>query len=114
MSLAKTKLISIIPAGKEEKLMSVLRESRKMLGNYLKSYGAVIGLTYIETLAVFLIFRVKCAFILSLISGILIAYVLVVIIRHLVEPKIVSSSLGMVFCIFMVVFYTILHKVEIL
>jgi sporulation integral membrane protein YtvI len=168
MSVAKNKLISIIPAGKEEKLMSVFKESRRMLGNYLKSYGAVIGLTFIETLAVFLIFRVKYAFILSLMSGIfdilpvlgvgtvyvpvalvymlafknyfvavgiMIAYVLVVIIRHLVEPKIVSSSLGihpvavlaaifiglkasgvlgMIFCIFMVVFYTILRKVDIL
>lgn len=167
-SAAKTRLIGIIPAGKEEKLSSVLSETRRMLGNYAKSYGTVIGITFVETLAVFLIFRVKYAFMLSLLCavfdilpvlgvgaiyvpvalvsllvyknyfagiGILVAYMAVVVIRHIVEPKIMSSSLGihpvailaaifiglkangflgMIFCIFMIVFYTIFRKVGIL
>ncbi len=67
--------------------------------------------------------------------GIIISYVLVSIIRQIIEPKIVSSSLGIhpvavlaalfiglkanglsgiVFCIFLVVFYNIFKKVDIL
>lgn len=168
MSAARTKIIQVLPEGKEEKLLSVVRESRRMLGSYFKSYGAVIGITFVETLVVFLFFKVKYAFILSILTGIfdilpilgvgavylpvalismfvfnnyftgvgiLVAYVVVVIIRHIVEPKIVSSSLGihpvavlaaifiglkangflgMIFCIFLVVLYTIFRKVGIL
>ncbi|MBP1744286.1 MAG: hypothetical protein H6Q58_1264 [Firmicutes bacterium] len=168
MSAAKDKLIGIIPEGQEERLLSVVRESKKMLGSYFKSYGAVIGLTFVETLAVFLLFKIKYAFMLSLLSavfdilpilgmgaiyvplaliymfayndffigiGILVAYVVIVVIRQIVEPKIVSSSLGihpvavlaaifiglkangflgMIFCVFMVVLYTVFRKVGIL
>lgn len=67
--------------------------------------------------------------------GLAILYVLVFIVRQIVEPKIVSSSLGihpvavlaaffiglkaggitgMVFCLFLVVFYNILKKVEVI
>lgn len=67
--------------------------------------------------------------------GILVLYALVSIIRQIVEPKLVSSSLGihpvpilaalfiglkangisgMVFCVFLVVFYTVLKKVNLL
>lgn len=167
MSAARTKLIEVIPEGKEEKLLSVVRESRRMLGSYFKSYGAVIGITFVETLVVFLVFRVKYAFMLSILTGIfdilpilgvgtvyvpvalismfvfnnyfagigiLIAYVVVVVIRHIVEPKIVSSSLGihpvavlaaifiglkaggftgMIFCMFLVVIFTVFRKVGI-
>lgn len=168
MSAAKEKLIHLIPVGQEEKLFSVVAESRKMLISYFKSYGAIIGLTFIETLVVFLVFKIKYAFILSLLSAIfdilpilgmgaiyvplaliyffiyknyfvaaaiLVAYAVIIIIRQIVEPKIVSSSLGihpvailaaifiglkangflgMIFCIFMVVLYTVFRKVGIL
>jgi sporulation integral membrane protein YtvI len=167
MSAAREKLIGILPEGQEERLLSVMAESKKMLGSYFKSYGTLIALTFAETLVVFLFFNVKYAFLLSLLSavfdilpilgmgtiyiplaliymfvyhdffigiGILVAYLVIVIIRQVVEPKIVSSSLGihpvavlaaifiglkangflgMIFCIFMVVFYTVFKKVGI-
>ncbi|WP_416175712.1 sporulation integral membrane protein YtvI [Clostridium sp.] len=68
-------------------------------------------------------------------TGLIISYILVSIIRQIIEPKIVSSSLGihpvavlaslfiglkvngltgMIFCIFLVVFYNILSKLNIL
>ncbi|MHC1719099.1 MAG: sporulation integral membrane protein YtvI [Clostridiaceae bacterium] len=168
ISFAKKKLIEIIPDDKEDKFFSVVHESKIMLFNYAKSYGAIIGLTFVETLIVFVVLKVQYAFILSLLSGlfdllpilgmgaiyvptaliyififkqyivgiaILIAYVVIIIIRQIVEPKIVSSSLGihpvailaaifiglkangfagMIFCIFLVVLYTVFRKVEIL
>jgi sporulation integral membrane protein YtvI len=168
MSAARDKLIGYIPEGQEERLLSVMTESKRMLGSYFKSYGAVIGLTFVETLIVFLLFKVKYAFLLSLLSaafdilpilgmgaiyvplaliymfvyhdffigiGILVAYLVIIIIRQVVEPKIVSSSLGihpvavlaaifiglkangflgMIFCIFMVVLYTVFRKVDII
>lgn len=67
--------------------------------------------------------------------GLLISYVIITIVRQIIEPKIVSSSLGihpvavlaaifiglkangiigMLFCMFLVVFYNILKKVEVL
>jgi len=168
ISFAKKKLIEIIPDDKEEKFFSIVNESKKMLFNYAKSYGAIIGLTFVETLVVFIALKINYAFILSLLSGlfdllpilgmgaiyvptaliyififknymtgiaILIAYVVIIIIRQVVEPKIVSSSLGihpvailgaifiglkasgfagMIFCIFLVVLYTVFRKVEII
>lgn len=168
MSAARDKLITFIPEDQEERLLSVMTESKRMLGNYFKSYGALIGLTFVETLIVFLVFKIKYAFLLSLLSavfdilpilgmgaiyvplaliymfvykdffigtGILVAYLVIIVIRQIVEPKIVSSSLGihpvavlaaifiglkangflgMIFCIFMVVLYTVFRKVRIL
>lgn len=167
LSFAKTKMKSFIPLGNSEKLLSIYKEAKKMLGNYAFSYTIIIFITFIETLIGFLIFKVKYALILSIIcaiadilpilgigaiylpvivlayfskqyvtmAGILILYILVSIIRQIIEPKIVSSSLGihpvpilaaifiglkangisgMFFSIFLVVFYTILRKVNVL
>ncbi|WP_333887439.1 sporulation integral membrane protein YtvI [Clostridium sp.] len=168
MTSAKEKFRSLIPNDKSDKLIYIFNEAKRMLGNYLLSYMLIISITFIETLIVFLIFRVKYAVILSIICaiadilpvlgigtiyiplsifyffivknyftafGILISYILVSIIRQIIEPKIVSSSLGihpvavlaalfiglkasgisgMFFCIFLVVFFNILKSVKIL
>lgn len=127
----------------------------------------IIGITFAETLIVFIIFKIKYAVILSILAaifdilpvvgisaiyiplaifyffskkyvqafGLIISFVIVSIVRQLIEPKIVSSSLGihpvavlaaifiglkanglpgMFFCIFLVVFYNILKKVNVL
>lgn len=168
MAIAKGRLLDLIPNNKTDKISYILLEAKRMLGNYLLSYMLIILLTFIETLVVFLIFKVKYAVILSIICaiadilpilgigaiyiplaiiyffifknyvtafGIIISYILVSIIRQVIEPKIVSSSLGIhpvavlaalfiglkakgisgiIFCMFLVVFYNILKKVDIL
>ncbi|MFL0248541.1 sporulation integral membrane protein YtvI [Candidatus Clostridium stratigraminis] len=167
LSSAKTKVKEFIPFASSDKLLSVFKEGKKMLGNYLISYSIIIFITFIETLIGFLFFKVKYALLLSIICaiadilpilgigiiylpvaviyyfsnqyviaiGILILYILVSIIRQIIEPKIVSSSLGihpvpilaaifiglkingiagMFFFIFLVVFYTIFKKVNVL
>jgi len=168
MTSSKNKLLDIIPGGETNKLSFIYLETKRMLGNYLLSYLLIIGITFIETLIVFSIFKVKYAVILSVICaiadilpilgigavyiplaiiyfffiksyvaafGIIISYILVSVIRQIIEPKIVSSSLGIhpvaalvalfvglkanglsgiFFCMFLVVFYNILKKVDIL
>lgn len=167
LSFAKTRMKDFIPSGNSERILSIYKESKKMLGSYAFSYTIIIFITFIETLIGFLVFKVKYALILSIICaiadllpilgigtiyvpvviiyyfsknyvtaiGILILYVLVSVIRQIIEPKIVSSSLGihpvpilaaifiglkangisgMFFFIFLVVFYTIFKKVEVL
>ncbi len=168
ITLAESKLTNLIPDGKSEKVFSIIHESKKMLENYAASYMAIIGLTFIETLIVFIVFKVPYAILLSILCalfdflpilgisaiyvplsliyilifknyiagfGILISYIIVSIVRQLVEPKIVSSSLGihpvavlaaifiglkangisgMFFCIFFVVFYNVLRRVDVL
>ncbi|MCI2202576.1 sporulation integral membrane protein YtvI, partial [Clostridium sp.] len=164
----KSKLFSFLPISKTNKLISIYTESKKMLGNYLLSYLIIISVTFIETLIVFLIFKVKYSLVLSLICaiadilpilgigtiyiplaliysiifknyvtalGLIISYIIVSVVRQIIEPKIVSSSLGihpvavlaslfiglkingiigMIFCIFLVVFYNIFKKVDLL
>lgn len=167
MTSAKTKFKSIIPMSNSEKILSIYKEAKKMLSSYAFSYSIIIFITFIETLIGFLFFKVKYAFILSIVCaiadilpilgigtiylpvaivyylskqyitviGVLILYVLVSIIRQIIEPKIVSSSLGihpvpilaaifiglkvngitgMFFFMFLVVFYTIFKKVNVL
>lgn len=168
LSSAKGLVNKIIPQSKSDKLFYIISQGKKMLGNYLISYMIIIAITFMETIVVFLFFKVKYAVILSLICalfdilpilgigaiyiplsiiyffivknyvtafGILISYVLVSIIRQLIEPKIVSSSLGihpvavlaalfiglkangisgMIYCTFLVVFYKILKSVNVL
>lgn len=167
LSTAKTRVKGFIPFGSSERLLSIYKEAKKMLGNYLFSYSIIIFITFIETLIGFLFFKVKYALLLSIICaiadvlpilgigtiylpvalvyyfskqyviviGILVLYILVSVIRQIIEPKIVSSSLGihpvpilaaifiglkingiagMFFFIFLVVFYTIFKKVNIL
>jgi sporulation integral membrane protein YtvI len=168
MTSCKNKLLNILSDHKTNKISYVFSETKRMLGNYLLSYLLIICLTFLETLIVFLVFKVKYAVMLSIICavadilpilgigaiyiplaiiyfffiknyiaafGIVISYVLVSVIRQIVEPKIVSSSLGIhpvavlaalfiglkanglsgiVFCIFLVVFYNIFKKVDIL
>lgn len=167
ISSAKNKMLDIIPSDKTNKLSYIFQETKKMLGNYLLSYTIIIFITFLETIFVFSILRVKYAFLLSLICAIadilpvlgigaiyiplaliylsygkvitaiviLVAWGLVTIIRQIIEPKIVSSSLGihpvavlaaifiglkasgvagMFFCIFLVVFYNIMKKVDVI
>ncbi|WP_209703242.1 sporulation integral membrane protein YtvI [Clostridium algifaecis] len=164
----KNKILEIIPFNKTDKFLSIYIESKKMLGNYLLSYLIIISITFVETFAVFLIFKIKYALILSIVSaiadilpilgigtiyiplsliylfifknyitasGLIISYIIVSIIRQIIEPKLVSSSLGIqpvavlaslfiglkvngligvLFCMFLIVFYNILKKVDIL
>ncbi|OFI05387.1 pheromone autoinducer 2 transporter [Clostridium acetireducens DSM 10703] len=163
----KNKFAEIIPKDKSHKLYCIFSESKKMLTNYILSYLFIIFITFLETLIVFLLFKVKYALILSLLAafldflpilgigsiyipliiiniaynnyiiaiGLLISYVLISIIRQIIEPKIVSSSLGlhpvsvlaalfiglkangvsgMFFCMFLVVAYNVLKKVKVL
>lgn len=168
MTSHKNKILNILSPSKSNKISYVFSESKRMLGNYLLSYLMIICVTFLETLIVFLIFKVKYAVILSIICaiadilpiigigiiyiplaiiyfffiqnyiaafGIIVSYILVSVIRQIIEPKIVSASLGIhpvsvlaalfiglkanglsgvVFCIFLVVFYNILKKVDIL
>lgn len=153
--------------GHSDKLFFIFNETKRMLGNYIISYMIIIGVTFAETIVVFLIFKVKYAVLLSVLCaffdilpifgigaiyiplaiiyffsksyiqafGLIISYVIVSIIRQLIEPKIVSSTLGihpvavlaalfiglkanglsgMFFCIFLVVFYNIFEKVNVL
>lgn len=165
---SENKILGIIPENKTDKLYYIYVEAKKMLTSYMLSYMLIIGITFIETLVVFLIFKVKYAAILSVICaiadllpilgigaiyipialiyffivknyivafGIIISYIIISIVRQIVEPKIVSSSLGIhpvavlaalfiglkanglsgvIFCIFLVVFYNILKRVDIL
>lgn len=166
MSSSKINMQNLIPNDKTDKLLKIYSETKKMLGNYLLSYMIIILFTFLETIIVFLIFKVKYAVILSVICaiadllpilgigaiyipiafiylivfknyvtfiGLLICYVLVSIIRQIIEPKIVSSSLGihpvavlaalfiglksngisgMIFCVFLVVFFNIFRKLD--
>lgn len=152
---------------KYSKFWDILNEVKKTFGNYLKSYLIVVSITFAITLVGFIIFRVKYAFALSVLCGILdllpvigipvvyfpligyywvngnffvaigilIWYLIVFITRHISEPKIVSSTLGihpvavlaalfiglkaagfigMIYCLFLVVFFNIFKKVNIL
>ncbi len=146
----------------------VFNETRKMIFNYLKAYLLVIAVTFVITLIGFIAFKVKYAFVLSLLCGfldllpvlgipivyfplaayyafvehkiivavaLLILYAIVFIVRQFVEPRLVSATLdvhpvavlaaffiglkangimGMVFCLFLVVFYNIFKKVEVI
>ncbi|NMM62046.1 sporulation integral membrane protein YtvI [Clostridium sp. P21] len=164
----KDKFLTIIPENQTDKIFYIYLETKKMLIKYLLSYMFIISITFLETIIVFLVFKVKYAIILSTLCafvdilpilgigtvyiplaliyvflfknyitafGIIISYILVSIIRQIIEPKIVSSSLGinpvailaalfiglkadgilgMIFCIFLVVFYNIFKKINIL
>ncbi|AWI07477.1 sporulation integral membrane protein YtvI [Clostridium drakei] len=163
----KDKVLNIIPENKTDKIFYIYLETKKMLVNYMISYLLIIGITFLETIIVFLFFKVKYAIVLSVLCafvdilpilgigtiyiplaiiyiflfknyitafGIIISYILVSIIRQIIEPKIVSSSLGInpvavlaalfvglklngisgiIFCIFLVVFYNIFKKINI-
>lgn len=167
MTLAKNKILNILPTENTDKMAHIFGEAKKMLGNYALSYAIIICITFLETIIGFSIFRVKYAVILSILSaifdvlpvlgvgsvyiptaiiyivsgqyftgvGILVLYAIVFIVRQFLEPKLVSSSLGlhpvpilaaifiglkingvagMFFCMFLVVFYNVLKKVNIL
>ncbi len=164
----KNKFLTIIPQSKTDKILYIYLETKRMLIKYLISYMFIISVTFIETIIVFLVFKVKYAIILSIICaivdflpifgigtiyipltiiyfflfknyitafGLIVSYFLISIIRQIIEPKIVSSSLGinpvavlaalfvglkangisgMFFCIFLVVFYNIFRKINLI
>ncbi|MCJ7687997.1 MAG: sporulation integral membrane protein YtvI [Clostridiaceae bacterium] len=167
LSSSSKKMFDLIPNENGDRLTSIFDESKKMFKNYLLSYLLIITITFLETLVVFFIFKVKYAVTLSILCGIfdllpifgigaiylpliiifsishnyvaalglLISYIIITIIRQIIEPKIVSTSLGihpvavlasifiglrangilgMLFCMFLVVFYNIFKKVEVL
>lgn len=167
MTLAKEKMLNLIPSGENNKVLYSIREARKMILNYIISYLIIILVTLLVTLVGFTILGVKYTITLSILSaildimpvlgisavylpvasiyffsgdyfvaiGILILFIIAFITRQIVEPKIVSSSLGihpvamlaalfiglkangfmgMIFCVFLVVSYNILNKVGIL
>ncbi|MBV7275787.1 sporulation integral membrane protein YtvI [Clostridium sp. PL3] len=164
----RSKLLNIIPSNKSDKILNIYIEAKRMLGNYILSYLLIIGITFLETIIVFLVFKVKYVLILSIVCaiadilpilgigtiyiplaifyfffiknyitafGILISYIIISIIRQIIEPKIVSSSLGIhpvavlaalfiglkanglsgvIFCVFLAVFYNIFKKVDLI
>ncbi|NFV68468.1 sporulation integral membrane protein YtvI [Clostridium botulinum] len=164
----KNKISEILFNKSSSKFSQIYIESKKMLSNYILSYLILIGITFFETLIVFLIFDIKYSIIFSIIAaiadflpilgigtiyiplaliyiliyknyvvgiGLLICYAFVSIVRQILEPKLLSSSLGlhpvavlaaifiglkangisgMFFCLFFIVFYNILRKVELL
>ncbi len=168
MTSSNMNISRLLPDSKTVKLYKIYNESKKMIGNYLLSYMIIISITFIETLIVFLIFKIKYALILSIVCaiadilpiigigiiyiplaliylittnnyvvcfGLIISYLIVSIIRQIIEPKIVSSSLGIhpvavlaslfiglkvngllgvIFCIFLVIFYNIFKKLDML
>ena len=167
LSSQKKKIFDLIPRKDGDRVHYIFDESKKMFKNYILSYLLIITITFLETLVVFLIFKVKYAVTLSILCGIfdllpifgigaiylpliiifyiyknivaalglLICYVIVTIVRQIIEPKIISTSLGihpvavlasifiglkangiigMLFCMFLVVFYNILKKVKVL
>lgn len=168
MSSSKISMNTLIPQNKTDKILKIYNESKKMLGNYILSYFIIILITFLETLIVFSLFKIKYALILSITCaiadllpiigigaiylplaiiylaifnnyitciGLIISYILVSVIRQIIEPKIVSSSLGIhpvavlaslfiglkangligiIFCIFLVVFFNIFHKLDML
>lgn len=167
LSSTNRKMFNLIPKKNEDRVHYIFDEAKKMFKNYLLSYLLIITITFVETLVVFFIFKVKYAVTLSILCGIfdllpifgigaiyipliiiflisknfvaglglLISYIIITIIRQIIEPKIVSTSLGinpvavlaaifiglnanglmgMLFCMFLVVFYNILKKVKVL
>jgi len=167
LSSSNIKPFVLIPPRRQDRVHFIFEESKKMLKNYLLSYLIIISITFVETLIVFLVFKVKYAVTLSVLCGVfdllpilgigaiylpliilffisknyvaglglLISYVIITIVRQIIEPKIVSSSLGihpvavlasifiglkangiigMLFCMFLLVFYNILRKVKVL
>jgi sporulation integral membrane protein YtvI len=167
LSSSSKKIYDLIPSKNGDRVHFIFDESKKMFKNYLLSYLLIITITFLETLVVFLIFKVKYAVTLSILCGIfdllpifgigaiylpliiifflsnnyvaalglLISYIIITIVRQIIEPKIVSTSLGihpvavlasifiglrangilgMLFCMFLVVFYNILKKVKVL
>ncbi|MGK0467858.1 sporulation integral membrane protein YtvI [Clostridium sp.] len=167
LSSSSKKILDLIPSKNGDRINSIFVESKKMFKNYILSYLLIITITFLETLVVFFVFKVKYAVTLSILCGIfdllpifgigaiylpliiiffishnyvaalglLISYIIITIVRQIIEPKIVSTSLGihpvavlasifiglrangilgMLFCMFLVVFYNILKKVEVL
>lgn len=167
LSSTTRKKLVLIPPKSEDRIRYIFDESKKMLKNYLLSYLLIITITFLETLVVFLVFKVKYAVTLSVLCGIfdllpifgigaiylpiiiiffiskniiaglglLISYIIITIIRQVIEPKIVSSSLGLhpvavlasifiglkangivgiLFCMFLLISYNILKKVDVL
>jgi sporulation integral membrane protein YtvI len=167
LTSAKRKFITMLPENKTNRLLFIFEETKKMFANYILSYLLIITVTFVETIIVFIVFKVKYAVILSVLCGVLdllpilgigavyiplvimyglyhnlytcigllVCYVIVTIVRQIIEPKIVSSSLGihpvavlaalfiglkangasgMVFCMFFVVFLNIMRKVKVL
>lgn len=154
-------------SNKGKKIMEIVYQVRKMIGNYILSYMLIIFITFMVTFIGFLVLDVNYALILSILCalfdllpvigmpviyfplaiynlangnyfsgvGLIILYAVVFTVRQVVEPKIMSSTLGlnpvavlaaifiglkangvtgMIFCMFLVVFYNILRKVEVI
>ena len=64
------RLLSIFTSDGRVKARRILRESKSMLGNYLKSYLYLIALTFTETLIGFTILGINYSIILSLITAV--------------------------------------------
>ncbi|WP_040214754.1 sporulation integral membrane protein YtvI [Clostridium polynesiense] len=167
LSSSSGKSISAFAPNNSKKIIEVASQAKKMIGNYVISYMAIIFITFIVTFIGFIILKVDYALILSLLCalfdllpvigmpviyfplaifyfaqgsyftaiGLIILYAVVFILRQVIEPKIMSTSLGlnpvavlaaifiglkangvtgMLFCMFLVVFYNVLVKVKVL
>ncbi len=67
---AKSKFISAFPDIQNSNLLHVLRETRRMFFNYVRSFLTVIGITFLECLTLLTIFRINDAFIIALLAAI--------------------------------------------
>ncbi|MHC1684967.1 MAG: sporulation integral membrane protein YtvI [Clostridiaceae bacterium] len=166
-STGDNKLRESLPKESSKRILLILNETKRMLGNYLISYMLIIFITFVETLIGFSILGINFALLLSLLAaaldllpilgiasvyfplaiyyfisgnyfvtgGLIALYVFITIFRQIIEPKIVSNSLGispvaslvaifvglkaygfmgMFFCMFLLVFYNIFKKVDLL
>ena len=163
----ETRFLSVFSSSGRFKVRHILRESKKMLFGYLKSYACILSLTFVETLIGLTILGIDYALILSFITaivdllpvlgvgsvlmpmalyfyltgnnfiaiGLVIMFLLITIIRQVLEPKLMSTNLGIhpvlilgsifiglkaygflgvIYLLGVVVLYNILNKVEIL
>lgn len=167
LTTTKIKFLTRFSENNTDRLSFILQQVKKMFLNYLVAYSIIIFITFLETLIIFTIFKIKYAFLLAFISaifdilpvfgiaavygplalitffqhnfvasvGLLLSWAVIVIIRHIIEPRIVSSSLGlhpvsvlaaifiglnvngvagMFFCMFFIVFYNIFKKINLI
>ena len=67
---AKSKFYTAFPDVQNSNLLHVLKETRKMFFNYVRSFLTVIGITFLECLTLLSIFRVNNAFIIAVLTAI--------------------------------------------
>lgn len=167
MTMIKQRIFSVFSESGRKKFEDVWYQGIRMMSQYVKSYCFIYFLTFLETLAGFLLLGIRYTVILSIICavadilpilgiglvylplalvcllsgnyftavGVLSLFLFIVIVRQIIEPRIVSNSLGihpvlslviifiglkayglagMVYLTFLVVFYKVLRNSKLL